>query len=54
MDIDPIDEHAYLIRRAADHRRQAGCASDPAHQNLHEQFAALYEARARSVEVQDY
>lgn len=40
------DEHAYLLKRSADHRALADRATLAASRVVHEQFAAAYARRA--------
>lgn len=47
------EEQAYLRARSAAHGRQAEDAATPADRALHERFAAIYEARAAALQVQE-
>lgn len=43
------DEHAYLLKRSADHRALAGGAAVAASRAAHENFAAAYAERAAAL-----
>ncbi len=47
-------ERDYLLRRASEHRDQAAAADTVEHQALHRRFAALYQARADELGVQEH
>ncbi|WP_294302610.1 hypothetical protein [uncultured Sphingomonas sp.] len=49
----PADEHAYLLKRSADHRALADRAALSTSRMLHERFAAVYARRAAELRVEE-
>lgn len=50
---DTGGEHAYLLKRSADHRALADRAALSTSRMLHERFAAVYAQRAAELRVEE-